>query len=117
MRSSDETQCFGDILENIGRIERFVRGMSEEEFVQSEQTIFAVQYALLVVSEAAHRLGERAEAICPGAAWREARGMGNWLRHGYDQIDLGIVWVTIKDDLPPLKGAVLAALLRICEEA
>jgi len=40
------------------------------------------------ISEAAARLGEDAEKLCPGAPWRDIRGIWNWLRHQYDRIDL-----------------------------
>jgi hypothetical protein len=62
----DPQQSLEDILENIARIERFVDGIDRESFLKSEEKIFAVQYALLAISEAAHRLGEDAERLCPG---------------------------------------------------
>jgi uncharacterized protein with HEPN domain len=43
--------------------------------------------------------------------WREIRGIGNWLRHQYERIELPVIFKTIRDDLPPLKAAVLRALL------
>ena len=36
--------------------------------------------------------------------------MGNWLCHQYDAIELPVVWKTVRDDLPPLKAAVLRTL-------
>ena len=51
----DPRQAFKDILENIGRIERFTAGLDENSFKENEQTVFAVQYALLVISEATMR--------------------------------------------------------------
>jgi uncharacterized protein with HEPN domain len=62
---SDPHQAFKDILENIGRIERFTDGLDENSFRENEQTVFAVQYALLVISEAAVRLGEQAQQWAP----------------------------------------------------
>jgi uncharacterized protein with HEPN domain len=26
--------------------------------------------------------------LCPGLPWRDIRGIGNWLRHQYDQVDV-----------------------------
>jgi uncharacterized protein with HEPN domain len=42
--------------------------------------------------------------------WKGFRGMGNVLRHGYHRIDDEIVWNTVKEELPPVKAAVLRAL-------
>jgi uncharacterized protein with HEPN domain len=43
------------------------------------------------------------------------RAIGNLLRHEYDRIDLVRVWLTIEDDLAPLKTAVEAALKQLRE--
>jgi uncharacterized protein with HEPN domain len=110
---NDPVQCLEDILQNIARIERFTQGMDEKAFRENEETIFAVQYALLALSEAARRMGERAEVLCPGLPWRNIRGLGNWLRHGYDRIDTGIIWVVVEKDLAPLKKSVAAALHKL----
>jgi uncharacterized protein with HEPN domain len=72
--------------------------------------IDAVERNLQKISEAAIRLGEKAETLCPGIPWHNVRGMGNWLRHQYDAIDLEIIWVTVTDKLPELKAAVKLAL-------
>jgi uncharacterized protein with HEPN domain len=69
----------------------------------------------LKISEAARRLGDQAEEICPGIPWRDLRATGNWLGHAYDRIDLEQIWLTITNDLPPLKAAVIAALDRTKE--
>ena len=62
------------------------------------------------ISEAAIRLGEEVERFCPGPEWRELRGLGNWLRHQYDGIDLEVIWHAATVDAPALRKAVLAAL-------
>jgi hypothetical protein len=38
------------------------------------------------------------------------RGIGNWLRHQYERIELPVIFKTVRDDLPPLKAAVVRAL-------
>jgi uncharacterized protein with HEPN domain len=99
-----------DILDYIERVERFTEGLDFDAFCEDERAMFAVQYALLVISEAAHRLGGEAEKLCPGQPWRDIRGLGNHLRHGYDGIDLDLVWSTVQSGLPSLKVAVQNAL-------
>ena len=65
---------------------------------------------LLIISEAAIRLGTAAESRCPGAPWRDIRGMGNWLRHQYDRVELPVIWRTVEVDMPNLKAAVRKGL-------
>ena len=84
--------------------------MDFEAFRQDLKTIAAVERKLLVISEAAIRLKEDAAKLCPGLPWPEIRGIGNWLRHQYDRVDLETLWNTLQDDLPPLSASVRRAL-------
>ena len=86
-------------------------GMDLETFRADAKTVAAVERKLLVISEAAIRLGDQAEILCPGLPWRDIRGIGNWLRHQYDRVDVNSIWRTLTNDLPPLESAVLRALL------
>ena len=110
MPSSDPVQRFSDIVANIERIERFTAGMDLHSFAGTEQTVLAVKYALLTISEAAAKLGDVAADLCPDTPWREIRGLGNRLRHDYDSIDIVRIWLLIERDLPPLKTACQSAL-------
>jgi uncharacterized protein with HEPN domain len=100
-----------DIAEAIDLIEDFVAGMDFGAFRQDPKTIAAVERKLPVISEAATRLGEQGPTLCPEIPWHKIRGTGNWLRHQYERVDLETVWRTVTDDLPPLKAAVVRALL------
>ena len=95
-----------DIYEAIESIERFVRGMDFSAFQADEKTSAAVERKLLVLSEAARRLGDEAEKLCPSIPWNNIRGIGNWLRHQYDRVDPSVIWQTVQRDLPSLKLAV-----------
>jgi uncharacterized protein with HEPN domain len=106
----EESSHLRDILQSIRLIEEFVRGMDSDSFRHDAKTRAAVERMILVISEAAGRLKDRAETLCPGVPWRDIRGIGNWLRHGYDRIDAEVIWDTIQDDLPPLKAAIEKAL-------
>jgi uncharacterized protein with HEPN domain len=106
-------QSLRDILQAVDRIERHINGMDFEGFREDIKTVDAVERNLQRMSEAANRLGDRAEELCPGPPWRDIRGIGNWLRHQYDRIDLETVWRTATGDLPNLKAKVSAALQRL----
>ena len=106
----EATLSVRDIVDGIDLIVQFVGGMDLEAFRADPKTIAAVERQLLLISEAAVRLGEDAERLCPGLPWHNIRGIGNWLRHRYDRVDVETVWNTVIDDLPPLRSAVLRAL-------
>lgn len=105
MPSEDPARRFADIIDNIERIEQFTAGMSLEAFVAEEVVIFGVQYALLIISEAARKLGPHAERLAPGQAWGDIRSIGNVLRHQYDDVDPEVIWWIVQRDLATLKFA------------
>jgi uncharacterized protein with HEPN domain len=111
--SSDSIKSLKDILADIASIEQFTQGIDLKTFDENKQVTYAVKYALLRISEAAHRLGDTAAELCPDVPWRDIRGIGNRLRHAYDTIDAGLIWLVVKRDLVPLKTAIEAALRKI----
>jgi uncharacterized protein with HEPN domain len=102
----DPSSPLHDIFEAIESIARFVEGMDFSVFQADEKTNAAVERKLLVLSEAARRLGDDAEKLCPSIPWNEIRGIGNWLRHRYERVDPSVIWETVERDLPRLKLAV-----------
>jgi uncharacterized protein with HEPN domain len=100
-----------DILDNAERIERFTAGLDFAAFRANEQAVFASLHALLILSEAARKLGDAADRLVPGQPWADIRSIGNVLRHEYDGVDGALVWRVIRSgDLASLKAAVAAAL-------
>jgi len=81
--------------------------------VRDEMRLLAVERCLAIISEAAVKLGADAEQDAPEIPWRDVRGMGNHLRHGYETVDHGIVWETVQNELPALRRACEAALRRL----
>jgi uncharacterized protein with HEPN domain len=110
MPFEDARSHLEDILESIGFIEVFVSRMSFEAYSLDDKTQAAVERKMLIICEAAIRLKDEAEVLCPGIPWRDPRGTGNWLRHQYDSVDAETIWNTIQVDLPPLKSAIEKAL-------
>jgi len=106
----DAKQNLRDIVESIDNIASFVMDMDLEAYRNDLKTKSAVERQLQIIAEAAIRLGEEAETICPGPDWRGVRGMGNFLRHEYHKVDDKIVWDTVKDELPKLRSYAVAAL-------
>ena len=98
------------MVETIDRIVRFTAGMDLQAFVANEQTVLAVKYSLLIISEAAIKLDPLTAELCPGIPWRDIRSLGNRLRHEYDNIDDVRIWLLIERNLPPLRDACVNAL-------
>jgi len=68
----------------------------------------AIERGIEVISEASRHLGRDLKAQHEDARWQDIAGIGNILRHDYQRVDASIIWKAVKDDLPPLKEALLA---------
>lgn len=88
----------------MDNIESFLAGKSFEAYKTDIRTKSAVERQLQIITEAAKRLGDDAETICPGPDWKGFCRMGDILRHGYHKVDDEIVWNTVKDELPPMRA-------------
>ena len=64
----------------------------------------ALRKLVEVVGEAANRVSEETQQQHTSIAWGEIIGTRNRMVHGYDDVDLSILWDIIKNDLPPLIG-------------
>ena len=62
----------------------------------------ALTRLLEIVGEAANRVSKQEQAEYPQIPWRDIVGLRNRITHGYDQVDLDIVWEIAKRDLPSL---------------
>lgn len=103
----------GHILKAIERIDRYTAGMGEQEFLGSELVQDAVIRNIEIIGEAANNI----QRVAPEFAarhgeipWLVMYTMRNRVSHGYDQVDLEIVWKTIGSDLPSLRALVQTAL-------
>ncbi|HZP19940.1 MAG TPA: HepT-like ribonuclease domain-containing protein [Bauldia sp.] len=99
----------GDILESIAGIEAAVAGLSFEDYAANWTIRRAVERGVEVISEASRRLPPDFLARTPEVDWKSVRGIGNVLRHDYDEILDRIIYEVVHDKLPALKASVLAA--------
>jgi uncharacterized protein with HEPN domain len=105
--SDDPAGRVDDVLRAIARIEAYVEKAEGIDALLADQNELydAVERRLMILSEAAVKLGPLAEAMEPGIPWRDIRGLGNALRHSYDTVNPEIVRVIINTHLPPLAAA------------
>jgi uncharacterized protein with HEPN domain len=101
----DAATTLGHIVDNAGRIGGYIVGMDRYGFERNRLVGDGVERCLERVCEAVYRLGPHAETLMPGQPWADIRGMGNRLRHAYDDINLEVIWDTVRNELPKLASA------------
>lgn len=80
----------------------FTEDLSFKDFVRDRRTQLSVLKSVEIVGEAAAQVSEDAKRASPDIPWRQIVGMRNRLVHVYFDIDLPLVWDTVRHDLPDL---------------
>ena len=100
MRSDDALLL--DMLIAAQKLQRFTAGMDQDEFNGNEMAQSAVLREFQVIGEAARLISDATKTQHTSIQWPAVSGMRNRVIHEYFNIDLAIVWDTIRDDIPPL---------------
>ncbi len=111
--SPPDRVLLGDMLEWARKAQRFVAGLSEDQFLHDEQCQSAVLHALIVIGEVATRVGQDTRDAHRTIPWHEIRGMRNHLAHDYNGIDIDEVWRTVSSDVPALIATLETELTRL----
>jgi len=100
-----DTEYMLDILGAAKLAIQYIDETTREEFFGNIQNQDAVIRRIEIIGEAARRISEETQAAYPEIPWSDLISMRNILKHEYDDIDIGIVWETVKGDLPLLVNA------------
>ena len=98
----DDTAYLLDMLVAARDAAAFAEGVSYTEFVRDRRTQLSILKSLEIVGEAAAHISEDNRKKHPAIPWPEIVGMRNRLVHVYFDIDLPLVWDTVRNDLPVL---------------
>ncbi|MBX3059533.1 MAG: DUF86 domain-containing protein [Anaerolineae bacterium] len=99
-----------DILDAMQKAEMLVEGVPASEFEADFRINFAVMRALEIIGEAAKHVPETVRDQYPDIPWKGMAGMRDRIIHGYDDVDLAIVWNVVQNDIPRIKPQLLQLL-------
>ena len=91
-----------DVVEAMSRVRFFISGMDSQTFEQDIRTVYAVTRALEIIGEACKRVPEEIRDQYPAISWRAMAGMRDRLIHGYNNVNLTLVWETVNTHIPTL---------------
>ena len=80
----------------------FMRGRTRADLDTDRMVVLAVVKAIEIIGEAASRVSAAGQAEAPGLPWRQMVAMRNRLIHAYFDVDLDVVWSTVRQELPGL---------------
>lgn len=102
MTRHDDRVRFQHMLDHAREAVAMITGNKREDLKNERVLELALIRLIEIIGEAAKRVSPQGKAEFPFIPWREVVGMRNRLIHGYDSVDLDILWDTVEDDLPPL---------------
>ena len=90
------------MLDHAREAASLVAGKSRTDLANTRLLQLGLVRLVEIVGEAAARVSTDGRERSPAIPWEDIIGMRNKLIHGYDQVDLSILWDTVTDDLPRL---------------
>lgn len=95
-----------DILNAAIKIEKYTKGLSYNNFLDSDLVSDAVIKNILVIGEATKNIPEDIRKSYPQVEWRKMAGMRDMMIHGYFSINYRIIWDVVQNKIPILKEQV-----------
>ena len=92
------------ILTDLKFISKHISNVSKDEFEQNEVLLDSMLFRLIQISENAKRLSEDYKSEHSNIPWNLLYGMRNRIVHDYGNVDLNVVYETLKTDIPELLG-------------
>lgn len=102
MPKHDDSIPLQHMLEHAREAVEMITGRAPEDLGRERILELALVRLVEIIGEAAVRVSQTSKAKHSRIPWREVIGMRNRLIHGYDSVDLDILWNTVEMDLPPL---------------
>ena len=104
MSAKDVKVYVQDILAEIWNAQAFTARIQDAEALAGDrQALYATVRALEILGEAAKKVPADVKERYPKIAWKEMAGMRDKLIHDCAGTRSGVVWSTVKEDLPTLK--------------
>ena len=88
----------------------FSDGHTAKSFAGDRLVGYAVVRAIQLIGQAARGVSGELQTAHPEIPWREMVGMRNVVVHDYADVDLALVWKTVREDLPGLVERLRAIL-------
>lgn len=101
------------MLEAARDARSFAEGKTRQDLDEDRQMVLAVVKSMEIIGEAASQVSRETQESLPELPWADMIGMRHRLVHAYYDINLDVVWSTLRYDLPEL----IKALQDVVEES
>ena len=102
MTRHDDTVRMHHMLDSAREALTLVQGKARSDVDSDRVLSLALVRLLEIIGEAAGRVSNKTQNAFSTIPWAEIVGLRNRLIHGYDSVDMDILWQILDQDLAPL---------------
>lgn len=88
----------------------YTADMSKEDFAKNGMALEAVVFNFSQIGELVKYVDDDLQKTASHINWAAMRGLRNRIIHDYDNIEVGVIWSTIQNDLPAMIDDIHALL-------
>lgn len=90
------------IVTDLAFIVKHTAGLSQSDLAKNEILLDSVMFRLIQISEKSNKLTEDFKVYHSNIPWRAVKGLRNRIVHEYGNVDLSVIYDTVKNDIPDL---------------
>ncbi len=102
--TKDNRYYIKKIITDLKFVLKHTESLSQEDLKKNEILIDSVMFRLIQISENSDKLTDDFKSQYAFVPWRAIKGMRNRIVHEYGNVDLTVVYNTVKNDIPELLG-------------
>ena len=102
MSRHDDTVRLRHMLDHAREAVEMASGRTRGDLDKDRMLNLALVRLIEIIGEAASRVSEHEHVTWQEIPWAQIIGTRHRIIHGYDVINLDILWAVIQSDLPPL---------------
>jgi len=91
-----------DIIEAVELIHSEMVGVTLAAFETDRRKQWLIERGIEIISEASRHLPDEMKHRHAHIPWPKVAGLGNVLRHDYEDVAHDVLWHVVHDNLPPL---------------
>jgi len=100
--SNDDLVRIKHILDASEESVKFLENRQRNDIDIDRMLSLSLVRLLEIIGEAARGVSPQLRKKYPAIPWKQMAGIRDRLIHGYFDVDMEIVWKTVKEDIPPL---------------
>lgn len=100
--TKDDNYFESKLREDMAFIIKHTKDIDEVAFSNNEILIDSMLFRLIQISENGKRLSDEYKDSHPTIPWTDIYGLRNHIVHDYGNVDMSVVFSTLKDDIPAL---------------